>query len=56
MKTASDNIVKSAQPDAFQSARYNSSGWFKGKKIRDMVPAAIMIYGSFKSVSNGVPF
>jgi len=26
------------------------------KKKKDLVPAAIMIYGSFKSVSNGVPF
>lgn len=31
LKTANDNIVKSAQPEAFQSARYNTSRWFKEK-------------------------
>lgn len=33
-------------------SRYNTNGLNK----KDLVPAAIMIYGSFKSVSNGVPF
>lgn len=60
MKPANDSSFKSAQPEAFQDARYNTNGWFKGKrgkkKKKDLVPAAIMIYGSFKSVSNGVPF
>ena len=56
MKPANDNVVKPAQPEAFQDARYNTNSWFKGKKKKDLVPAAIMIYGSFKSVSNGVPF